>query len=128
MGKGNSLAKNTMLLSIGAILSKGLSFVMVPFFSRWISSADYGTFDLLMTYVSLLLPVIGLASNDALFRFSMDAKTKEEKIKLVSNCFFIFTINSAIFLVIAICLQFCVGWDLGLYFFVLAIGEIYNLH
>ena len=100
MGKSSSLAKNTMLLSLGAILSKGLSFVMVPFFSRWISSADYGTFDLLLTYVSLLLPVIGLASNDALFRFSMDAETKEEKVKLVSNCFSIFTINSLIFLVI----------------------------
>ena len=128
MGKSSSLAKNTALLSVGAILSKGLSFVMVPFFSSWISSADYGTFDLLLTYVSLLLPVIGLASNDALFRFSMDAETKEEKVKLVSNCFSIFTINSLIFLVIAVYLQFCAGWDLGLCFFVLAIGEVYNLH
>ena len=48
MKKSNdSLAKNTILLSIGTFMTKGLSFIMVPIFSRWLSTEDYGTFDLL---------------------------------------------------------------------------------
>lgn len=128
MTRRDSLAKNTLLLSIGAFLTKGLSFVMVPFFSRWLSTSDYGTYDLLATYVTLLLPIIGLASNEALFRFSMDTNDENEKKKYVSNCFAIFTINSFIFFLIMFFVRCYVGWDLALYFFVLAIGEVYNLH
>ena len=116
MTRRDSLAKNTLLLSIGAFLTKGLSFVMVPFFSRWLSTSDYGTYDLLATYVTLLLPIIGLASNEALFRFSMDTNDENEKKKYVSNCFAIFTINSFIFFLIMFFVRCYVGWDLALYF------------
>ena len=128
MTRRDSLAKNTLLLSIGTFLTKGLSFVMVPFFSRWLSTSDYGTYDLLATYVTLLLPVIGLASNEALFRFSMDTNDENEKRKYISNCFMIFTLNIIIFLFVMCFVRYYVGWDLALYFFILAIGEIYNLH
>lgn len=128
MTRRNSLAKNTLLLSIGTFLTKGLSFVMVPFFSRWLSTSDYGTYDLLATYVTLLLPIIGLASNEALFRFSMDTNDENERKKYVSNCFAIFTLNSGVFFLIMLFVRCYIGWELALYFFVLAIGEIYNLH
>lgn len=128
MAKKDSLAKNTLLLSVGTFLTKGLSFIMVPFFSRWLSTADYGTYDLLATYVTLLLPLIGLASNEALFRFSMDVETDREKKKYVSNCFAIFTINTLIFFAVMVCARFVFGWKYALFFFILAIGEIYNLH
>lgn len=128
MAKRNSLAKNTMLLSMGTILTKGLSFVMVPFFSRWLSTAEYGTFDILCTYVTLLLPIIGLATNDALFRFSMDADTHEEKSKYISNCLAIFAINAIILFAVLFFLRTVFKWCLALYFFVLAFGEIFNLY
>ena len=126
--KNNNLAKNTILLSIGTLITKGLSFVMIPFFSRWLSTADYGMFDLLTTYVTLLLPVIGLSSNEAVFRFSMDVETKEEKSKYISNSLAIFSINSLILFSCLVVARFLFGWKLALFFFVLAIGEIYNLH
>ena len=47
----NNLAKNTILLGIGVLLAKGLQFVMIPFFSSWLSVDDYGIFDVLCTYV-----------------------------------------------------------------------------
>ena len=130
MGKNqkDSLAKNTILLSVGTLMTKGLSFVMVPFFSRWLTTENYGTFDLFCTYVTLLIPLIGLASNEACFRFSMDAKSKEEKAIYISNSFAIYSINSIILLVVLIFCKFVLGWDLALYFFVLAFGEIFNMY
>ena len=49
----NSLSKNTILLSVGALLTNVLQFLMVPVFSRWLSTKEYGTFDLCVTYVTL---------------------------------------------------------------------------
>lgn len=72
-GKNDSLMKNTILLSLGAILTKGLSFILVPFFSRWLTTEDYGTFDLMGTYVSLLIPLITVACGEAIFRFSVNS-------------------------------------------------------
>lgn len=128
MSNRNSLAKNTMLLSMGTILTKGLSFIMVPFFSRWLTTAEYGTFDILCTYVTLLLPIVGLASNDALFRFSMDVDTSEEKTKYISNCFAIFSINTILLFLVLSFLRIVFQWNLAIYFFVLAFGEIFNLY
>ena len=126
--KKDSLTKNTLLLSMGALMTKGLSFIMVPFFSRWLSTENYGTFDLFCTYVTLLIPLIGLASNEACFRFSMDAKSKEEKKIYISNSFAIYAINSAILFLILLLCKTVWGWSLALYFFVLAVGEIFNMY
>ena len=39
MARGD-LAKNTALLSLSAIAVKGINFVMIPLFSRWLSVED----------------------------------------------------------------------------------------
>lgn len=128
MSKKNSLAKNTLLLSIGTFLTKGISFIMVPLFSRWLTISDYGTFDLLCTYVSLLVPMIGLASNEAIFRFSIEKEKASEKAVYVTNGLFIFAFNSLIaFIAVAIC-YFVFDWKLAFYFYLLLLGEVYNIY
>ena len=128
MKSKDSLMKNTLLLSMGTFLTKGLSFIMVPFFSKWLSTAEYGSFDLMATYVTLLLPLIGLASNEAVFRFSMEAESKQEKSKYISNSLIIFSINSCLLLCVMIVAKLVFDWEMAFCFFVLAIGEIFNLH
>ena len=59
--------KNTVILGIGAVFSKGLVFLMIPFFSRWLSVDDYGAFDLYSTYITLLIPFMTLSSGEAIF-------------------------------------------------------------
>ena len=91
--QNDSLVKNTFLLSFGALLTKGLSFVLVPFFSRWLTTEDYGTFDLMGTYVSLLIPIITLACGEAIFRFSVDSDDELKKRAYVTNGLFILIVN-----------------------------------
>lgn len=85
--KKTSLMKNTLLLSIGTMMTKGINLLMIPLFSRWLSTEDYGMFDLFVTYVSLLIPFISLSSADAFFRFSVDTDNEEEKKRyIVLDC------------------------------------------
>ena len=72
MGKYQSLAKNTVIISAGTLLSKLIVFFMVRFYTGHLSPADYGTADLITTTVSLLTPLISLGITDGVFRFAPD--------------------------------------------------------
>jgi O-antigen/teichoic acid export membrane protein len=85
MNNETKLAKNTILLSFGTMFSKGIMFIMVPLFSRWLSVEAFGQFDLFSTYITLLIPFIGLASGEAVFRFSADTEEQNVIRKNVSN-------------------------------------------
>lgn len=123
----NNFAKNTLLLAIGNILTKGLLFVMVPFFSRWLTTEDYGTFDLLCTYASLLIPIITLSTGDAMFRFSIEKSSdNNDKRKNITNSFFITSINLLLVIVLLLIIKILFNWNLAIPFIFLTIGEIYN--
>ncbi len=122
----NRLAKNTMLLSIGVLLINLLQFLMVPLFSAWLSAEEYGTFDLFVTYVSMLLPIVNLASGEALFRFSIDVDKLEEKKIYISNGLAIVCIGMFVFTV-AIAIALCIThrWILISFYFLL-LGQVLN--
>lgn len=67
-----NLAKNTMLFAIGNFGSKLLQIILVPFYTRFMTDAQYGTVDLLQSMVSLLMPVISLTIAEGVFRYAME--------------------------------------------------------
>lgn len=103
MNRNDSLSRNTFLLIIGTFLNKGLQFLVIPFFSKWLTTAEYGEFDLLCTYVSLLIPIITLATQEAMFRFSVNEEDVYVQKTYITNTFVIQVFN---FLIVAVLLQF----------------------
>ncbi len=87
MTQKDSLKKNTFLLTAGTFLNKGLQFLVIPFFSKWLTTEEYGEFDLLCTYVSLLIPVITLATQEAVFRFAVDDEDWIHRKVYITNAF-----------------------------------------
>lgn len=69
MGKYRALAKNAAIISVGTLLSKLVVFFMVRFYTGVLSPAEYGTGDLLITTVSLLIPFVSFDISDGVFRF-----------------------------------------------------------
>lgn len=96
----NSFQKNTIFLTIGTVLNKGLQFFAVLFYSRWLSTEEYGQFDLLYTYISLLIPIITFSNQEAIFRFSVNEKKDHLKNAYISSGFFFDTLN----FIIVVCL------------------------
>ena len=70
--KYQTLAGNTVKLGLGTFGSKLLVFVMVRFYTEYLSPADYGAADLITQTANLLLPLVSLGITDAVFRFAMD--------------------------------------------------------
>jgi O-antigen/teichoic acid export membrane protein len=66
------LGKNTFWMTIGNFASKLLSFFMVPLYTSYLSTSDYGVSDLITTTVSLLSPFLTLAASEGIIRFALD--------------------------------------------------------
>ncbi len=80
MDKYRTLAANTALISIGTFASKFLLFIMVRFYTAYLSPADYGTADLITQTANLLIPVVSFGITDGVFRFAMDSPTLRKNV------------------------------------------------
>lgn len=72
MDKYKSLAKNTGIFAIGTFSSKILSFIMVFFYSRALTTEQYGVLDIILNSAALLLPVVMLGITNSIIRFGLD--------------------------------------------------------
>lgn len=79
MSRGKELIKNTAIVAVGKVCTKFLSFFLLPFYTAILSTEDYGIVDLFNTYISLLLPLIVFQIEDAIFRFMIEVREKEEE-------------------------------------------------
>lgn len=78
--KYKSLAKDTGILAIGNFGTKILSFLCVPLYTAYLSTSDVGIADVLMTTITLLLPVFTLDLGEAVLRFLYDESIDKKKV------------------------------------------------
>lgn len=100
--KRDSLLKNTTLMGVGTLCTKGIMFIMTPLITRWLPASEYGKFDLIITYAALLLPILTLASGEAIFRFTLDETNDHNRNKVLSTGFTINIIGATIVALICI--------------------------
>lgn len=78
-----TLIKNSMWFFLGNFISKSITFIMLPVFTRFMSPSEYGKLDVINTTISLLLPIVSLSIVDSVFRFS--AESREESSNVISS-------------------------------------------
>lgn len=86
MKEKNELVKNTAILAIGKISTQMLSFLLLPLYTFFLTPSDFGRIDLVLSYVSLLSPVIVIQLDRAVFRYLIDARSsKAEQSRIISS-------------------------------------------
>ena len=80
MNRGKKLENNVILMTIGNIGSKILTFLLVPLYTSCLSSNDYGISDLILTTVSFLLPIFSIQISEALLRFALDKEIDDKQV------------------------------------------------
>lgn len=83
MSREGTLVKNTAIITIGKICTQMVSFFLLPIYTALLSTEEYGTVDLLNTLVSLLLPIITLQIENAIFRYLIDNRENNEQKKII---------------------------------------------
>lgn len=86
MKREKDLTKNTLILFLGTFYTKAAQYLLLPFYTRVLTTEEYGTIELLNTLVLLLVPVLTLQLEQGVFRYLVDSrKNKKEKKKLIST-------------------------------------------
>lgn len=93
MGRYSRLGKNTLWVVLGNSGAKFISFLMLPFYTGWLSVEEYGTVDIINIYVSLLLSVVSCSITEALFVFPKgENREKQQEYFSSSICFLLISI------------------------------------
>lgn len=111
MSRETKLVKNTIILSIGTFLPKAVSFITLPIITGYLSQDEYGTYDLILTLVSLILPVATLQIQTAAFRFLIDHRGDKANTKKVISNILVFVLPISI---LALCVLFIAMFRLPL--------------
>ena len=80
MGKYKRLLSNTAILGAGTFASKVLVLLLMPFYTRILSTAEFGTSDLISQTANLLIPLAAVGICDGIFRFTLDSAVDKKKI------------------------------------------------
>ena len=80
MGKYKRLLSNTAILGAGTFASKVLVLLLMPVYTRLLSTAEFGTADLITQTANLLLPLAAVGICDGIFRFTLDSGADKGKI------------------------------------------------
>lgn len=127
MNKKNQLAKNTIILLIGKISTKFISFLLIPLYTSKFVTIDYGFVDLIITYILLLSPIISLQLESACFRFITEYRKDENKCAEIINIIFSLLIKLVLFYSIFyfILLRF-ISIKYGIYIYFAVVFCIFN--
>lgn len=101
MSKKKELMKNTIIIFMGKVCTQLISFLLLPLYTSYLLTEEYGFVDLVTTYVTLIVPIITMELEMSVFRYLVDCrKDEKEKKKIFSNNFIILLASLALFIVL----------------------------
>lgn len=77
--------KTSGVFFVGNTLTKLISFFLLPLYTLKIAPDSFGYYDLTISILSLLIPILFFQAWDGIFRFTFDYEGKSEKYMVISN-------------------------------------------
>lgn len=74
MEREGKLFSHTLLLGIASVISKAITFFMLPLYTTALDPSEFGVVDILISTAVLLLPIVSLHAPEALFRFRLEGE------------------------------------------------------
>lgn len=121
MNQRNQLVKNTMIIAIGKLSTQIISYLLLPLYTYKLDPAEFGTYDFVCTLSLFLCPVITLLMEESMFRFLIDAISKQQERKVISQTIIYTLFGTVIFIPIAIiAMKFGAGYSPMLIFAIIS--------
>lgn len=79
MNKYKTLLVNIGLFTINAVSTKLITFFLIPLYTYFLSTQEYGITDMSLTVAGLISPVVVASINDSVVRFIIDDKKNAQK-------------------------------------------------
>lgn len=97
--------KSSGIYFVGSVLTKLISFLLLPMYTNYIEPSDYGTYDLYNTCIYFLCCVLYLDIWCGIMRFMYEYEGEEKK-KPITSGFVIFFLSSTLYTLILIGVSF----------------------
>ena len=125
MSRESSLIKNTGILALGDFFPRFLTVLITPILTIQLTKYEYGEYDLIVTIVSLLLPISTLQISSAAFRFLINNREKKKECKKIVSTIYIFVFIMAI--LSGIIYYFMLGRKTGIIGLIVSVYFIVNI-
>lgn len=120
-----SFAKSTVFFFVGSTLSKVITLLLLPLYTRNLPTADYGYFDLSVTYVTLLTAFLYCDIWSSVMRFMRDDLTGEAPKRIVAGGWVLFALSTIVYYAIGMVASLFINIpNIG---YILAYGTFFNL-
>ena len=96
-----SFAKNVGLLTLANFGTKILSFLLVPLYTSVLTTNEYGTYDIAVTTIGVLVPLLTQNVVDAVLRFSMDKNVDKGGVLSIGIKHFLISLVPVVLVLIA---------------------------
>ena len=100
--KSRKLLTNVGILTISNFASKILVFLLVPLYTSILTTAEFGIYDLIISTISLSVPILSLNIIDAVMRFLMDKDYPKSKVATIGIKYISYSIVIVVLLLVLI--------------------------
>lgn len=125
------LAKNTVVIVGSKLLTQIIGFLMLPIYTAFLATSEFGLMDILLTYSILIAPLLFANLQAALFRLILEArKNRRRQIEVFTNTLtlamyaMVILITGGILLMALTNIDWLLIMALGLYFMAFLAMEI----
>ncbi len=127
MNKKKELIKNTIIIFLGKFSTQFLTFFLLPLYTKFLDSSDYGTIDLIMTYITLFVPVLTIQYEMGTFRYLIDNRNNQkQQNKIIYNSLRFFLNITLLCLTIALLLPFVISIKNFYYIIMCIVAMMYS--
>lgn len=112
MASGKRFIKNTGIYFIGSFATKLLQFLLIPLYTKYITTEDLGNFNLITVSVSLALPLLFQSIWEGSFRFAIEKGDDARSVIASSTkyCLLLTVLYSVIFIVVSTIIDLDFAW------------------
>lgn len=129
MSDSKKLLKSTLIYGIGNFGSRILSFLLVPLYSFYLTKAELGYYDLIITTVTLISPFITLQISDAAYRWLLDDQDNlEHQTRTITSSLCLVLMNIVIFLVLFLIFRLFIDVQYSFHFFLLTCSSVFFIY
>lgn len=93
--------KNNLTYTVGNILTRGIAFLLLPIFTRYLSPEEFGVIDLFMVLAAIINITITLEISQGIARYFQESKNVKEKREYTSSAFWFTILVYLLFFIIS---------------------------
>ena len=99
MNRYKKLFSDTVILGLGTFGSKLLVFLLMPLYTAWLSTSEYGIAELITSTANLLIPLACVGISNGIFRFAAERESDQKAV--FSTSLALLAIGTGVFLLLS---------------------------